>query len=89
MLGQERAIFNPDLRKIRSGLETRSMLGPCWAYVGPMLGLCWFMLGPWGPCCGHVGAILRLCRRNSSHFGSHQRPSGLNSMQSHHGLKIT
>ena len=54
MLGQERATFNPDLRKIRSGLETPPFLG----HVGAMLGLCGTYVGPMLVHVGPLGAML-------------------------------
>ena len=57
MLGQEHAIFNPDLRKIRSGLETPSYLG----HVGAMLGLCGTYVGPMLVHVGPLGPMLWAC----------------------------
>ena len=48
------SLFNPDLRKIKSGLKTPPFLG----HVGAMLGLCWVHFCPCWALAGHVGAMI-------------------------------
>ena len=46
-LGLCSANFNPDLRKIRSGLRKTILFGPCPSHIGPILcqvGACWAYL---------------------------------------------